>query len=357
MTMIHTVYFATNRDLIGTEKHADFGETFNPDGPAALRFGRAEVPESCFGDDKRLKDIRIEAAPEKLEAADGRKPLLGSAKIFDAVRREMQREKRDAAVFVHGYANTFRNALRHAAVLRATYNAAPLTMFLVSWPSDGKMVPYMSYYSDRTDAKISGLAMGRAFIKLADYLNGKRPDEWCGQRLHLIAHSMGNYALRHAMQGIRGELGDEPPRLFDNVFLFAADEDDDSFEHDHKLRLLPRIARAVQVYFNPGDQALLISDKTKGNPDRVGSDGPRLADDLPRKLTLVDCRDVARSDPRDEHGHDYHRYVPEVVADVNAVLKGALPDEIPGRVYVPEARAYRIQRLAGRTATPVAPAA
>lgn len=85
--MSHIAYFATNCRPIGAEKRADFGRGFNPDTPAALRSGQAEAPDSCFGDGRRLKNIRIEVAPENLEVPDRRKPHLGSAEIADAVRR------------------------------------------------------------------------------------------------------------------------------------------------------------------------------------------------------------------------------------------------------------------------------
>ena len=342
------VFFGTNRNMTGTPEEIEFGDGFNPDGPGALRFGWADVPESCFDDDTKLGNIRIDVLPERLAPTPDGIRGFGSRVAFEEVRRKMTKHERDTVVFIHGFANTFRNALRHAALLKVLYATVPFDMFLFSWPSGGKMVPWMSYYGDREHAKASGPAIARAFLKLVDFLadlRKKTPQaEWCDQRIHLMAHSTGNYALRHAVQGIRSELGDDPPRLFDNVFLFAADEDDDAFEHDHKLRLLPRIARAVNVYYNPKDEALAISDKAKGNPDRLGSDGPRLVDDLPRKLTLLDCRDVARSDARDKFGHDYHRYVPRVIDDVNAILSALPPERMPWRTYVPEARAFRLQK-------------
>jgi hypothetical protein len=42
-------------------------------------------------------------------------------------------------------------------------------------------------------------------------------------------------------------------RLFENILLFAADEDDDAFEYDYKLKRLPDLARRVTVYHNSGD--------------------------------------------------------------------------------------------------------
>lgn len=102
----------------------------------------------------------------------------------------------------------------------------------------------------------------------------------------------------------------------------------------------------MHVYFSPDDRALLISDTTKRNPDRLGSDGPRLVDDLPRKVLLVDCRDVDNSSEDgwpDFQVHQYYRLRPEVIEDMTAVIAGTSPESVPNRDYFPAARTYRIR--------------
>ena len=143
--------------------------------------------------------------------------------------------------------------------------------------------------------------------------------ELCAGRLHLMAHSMGAYALRHAVQGMRREVGDDLPRLFDEILLFAPDEDADAFEHDHKLALLPRLGRRVTVYHNREDIPLAISDLTKGNPDRLGADGPAHPHLLPAKVTVVDCTDVVTTRFQE---HRYHKANNTIVNDILAALLG-----------------------------------
>ena len=148
-------------------------------------------------------------------------------------------------------------------LLKRTYETAetPYTFFVFSWPSDGSLMPYIAYANDRADARTSGAALGRGLLKLGEFVRrvsdelgprvrsdlgrdaetARRREELCAGRLHLMAHSMGAYALRHAVQGMRREIGDDLPRLFDEILLIAADEDADAFEHDHKLALLPRL--------------------------------------------------------------------------------------------------------------------
>ncbi len=331
------VFFATNRGILVEGTQPKFSKRFNEKGPHELRYGAATVKKIKKG----YKLDKISLAPEALEGQDNQ--VLGSQHIYESLRARMTAGQVDVICMIHGYAADIEAALERAAEIKDKYTVAGRApeVFLFSWPADGEMKPLLSYYSDRDDARASGVAIARAFLKLRRFLIEIGREGHCRQSLHLVAHSMGNYALRWAMQGIRGELGSNLPRLFDNIFLMAADEDDDAFEHDHKLRLLPDLAQAVHVYFSPGDRALMISDTTKRNPDRLGANGPRIRDGLPRKVTLVDCRDVDDS-PGDLSKHQYYRLRPEVVADVNLVLKGALPENMKTRAYVAEDRGWRV---------------
>jgi esterase/lipase superfamily enzyme len=335
-----TVYFATNRNLTGTAEKPSFGSTFNAHGPHAVRFGWAEVT----GD--KLEELDINVCDEVLQTASAADQVFGSRELFGQVMRKMAKHSRDTLIYVHGFGFSFEDAIRRSAALKLKYSAGnPINVFAFTWPGDGKMIPFVSYYSDRSDARNSGMAMARTFLFMKDFLGRMRLSDqaFCNQRLHVLAHSMGNYALRHGLQGIRNELSDKIPRIFDNIILAAADEDDDAFELDDKFRKLPRLARRVHIYFSPHDRALLISDKTKRNPDRLGSDGPRLIDDLPRKVVLIDCREVDHAEG-DIQVHQYYRLKREVVEDISAVLAGTAPEDIDHREHNTATRTYRIRR-------------
>jgi esterase/lipase superfamily enzyme len=162
--------------------------------------------------------------------------------------------------------------------------------------------------------------------------------------MHLIAHSMGNYVLRNGLQALRAKDPTKVVRLFQEIILAAPDEDDDAFDTDEKLRLLPALGRRVTVYYNQKDRALLISDKTKGNPDRLGSDGPRMLDLLPKKVFVIDCSRVAKEgDPMIQHS--YFINCEPVTADLKATLDGALPETFMWRDVIRPERAYRIKAL------------
>lgn len=335
---MQTIYFATNRRPNNKTNPTNFGKNFSNDGLASLRFGAATVAG---------KKITLKVAAEKLIKDAGRKQKdgagskLGSLAVFSKVRKSMASQAKDTIVFIHGYNVSFKEGLIAAAKMKTNFESLHgkgVNVVLFSWPSDGSMMPYIAYANDRQDAVASGPAFARGFLKLAEFLRGALPEEACDQHIHLVAHSMGNYVLRHALQEIVRQSPGRPPRLFDQVFLMAADEDDDAFEKDHKLKPLPRVAKRVNVYFNNGDKGMAISDKTKANPDRLGDDGPRLPRNIPGKVSLIDCTDVAEGLVQ----HSYYLDCEIVVRDMMSVMEDISSDRIEHRTYDLENNKYRL---------------
>ncbi|MCY4394877.1 MAG: alpha/beta hydrolase [Rhodospirillaceae bacterium] len=343
------VYFGTNRNPLPARNPRDFGHQLNNRG-SFLRFGKAQV-------EKDLEAVsEIDIAHERLRPGR-RSQVLGSIAIFEEIREKM-RAGVDTVLFIHGFNYSFHEALIDTARLKITYETGecPYTFFVFSWPSDGSLMPYIAYANDRADARTSGVALGRGLLKLGEYMRrvsdelgprvrsdlGRDPEtarrrrDLCRGRLHLMAHSMGAYALRHAVQGMRNEIGDDLPRLFDEILLFAPDEDADAFEHDHKLALLPRLGRRVTVYHNREDIPLAISDLTKGNPDRLGADGPAHPHLLPAKVTVVDCTNIVS-------GFQEHRYNKDngaIVNDTRTVMLGKPTHLFKNRTYFQEANSH-----------------
>lgn len=336
------VYFVTNRKPNRKQNPDDFGTEFSDDGLANLRYGFADVGGGDL-DQYTVSVAKESWQPDYRKGGLVRKPRLGSDEIMSALREDMAQNGRDTLVYIHGYNVSFKEALSAGARLKQNLSShddgAGLNVAIFSWPSNGSAMPYLAYGSDREEAKASGSAFARAFLKLSDFLRGASPEEECAQSVHLMAHSMGNYLLRHAIQEVRAHHPDRPPRIFDEIFMMAADEDDDALEHDHKLRLLPRTASRVNLYFNRGDVALHTSDKTKTNPDRLGTDGPRLPHQTPAKVVQIDCTRVVKGIV--EHG--YHIESQRVTNDVLAALAGFDADLIPGRAYVADSNRYRLK--------------
>ena len=334
------VFFATNRNHQPDRADEPFGSGGSEHGAAALRFGHAVFSAV----DSEIQRTAVEVYQERL--APDPDPVLGSDQFLAALHKSMKDGANDTLIFIHGFNVSFDEALNSAARLARDIriDRKPVNIVLFSWPSDGLMVPFMSYYSDREDARASGPALARAFLRLRDFLREELGvEEHCDQRLHILAHSMGAYVLRNGLQAIRAKDPRALVRIFDQILLAAPDEDDDAFETDDKLKPLSQIARQVTVYFNPADRALVISDKTKGNRDRLGSDGPRLVDLIPKKVELVDCQVCAPgADPKGRHS--YYVTSAAVAADISAVLRGQSADQIANRRYVASKRAWQIRK-------------
>ena len=347
------VFYATNRNVVKEGRSPAFGNAFNERGPQEIRFGSAVVDATGSKSRRKYKLKKVHLVPESDPNADKAQKKLGSKVILDKLRTRMAGEKMDSLCLIHGYASDFESAVLRGAELQDKWgDKRPLSVFVFSWPSDGSITPFVAYKSDRHDAQHSGVAIARTFLKLREYLMEIGEERHCQQAIHLCAHSMGNWALRHALQAIRAELDDRLPRMLDHVFLMAADEDNDAFEHDHKLRLLPDLAKAVHVYFSEDDKALVVSDLTKRNPDRLGATGPKVRANLSRKVDIVDCREVdfvpkqelsAEEISRSLSQHQYYRLRKEVIEDVRQVLDGVQPSDIKGRRFMKEDMSYLIE--------------
>lgn len=360
------LYYATNRRHRGRDRWQPVGYGPQPsrDGTENLRFGRVTISvddeqiaqylqDDCgFGPGngeklagyffKQRTDATIEAFPEILlkDENESHQPQrkLGSARAFSDLRQKMI-DGDHVLVFIHGFNVSWWDAVASAASLQCMLNrqcgtgespndSTPVHVVLFTWPSDGQIIPYWSYFSDRTDAQGSGYAFGRGLLKLRDYLidarrvprhKGERP---CGRSIHLLCHSMGNFVLQNALKrtadfSVAGRL----PRIFEQVFLCAADVAADVFQPGQPFHRLPQMARAVTIYHNRGDLILPVSDYTKGNTDRLGWDGADGSAYLPDRVHQADCSSLVTG--LVEHSY-YH--CGAVNDDIRHSIDGIPPD-------------------------------
>lgn len=341
------IRFATNRDPLGTPV-TDFGKHFNPAHPLELRFGEvsldtrnAKLPAAGSDLSDALAGMirdgkaQVQVYPEDLDASPA---VLGSRRLFTELKQSME-NKRDALVYIHGYNTSFDEAVGAAMALQQMLGqqGCKLDVVLFTWPSDGSMKPFLAYRSDRDDAASSGLAFSRGFQKLAGFLSELPRDQYCGSSIHLVCHSMGNFVLENTLWHLRKNVGGKLPRIFSEIALCSADVDNDALESENKLGRLPEIGRRINVYYNSGDEALRVSDLTKGNPDRLGQRGPRHPLDVPAGVVNIDCSDVVGG--LVEHSY----YLDEALPDLAATLRGTREDKIARRDYVASANAYRLR--------------
>ncbi|MEO1090287.1 MAG: alpha/beta hydrolase [Pseudomonadota bacterium] len=367
------VFFATNRGFEGPEDAPEFQKTPLKGSVQEFRVGTAQVARTS----KRYKFKSAKLQAERL-TGDESTERVGSVAMYERMQTLMRKQQCDVVIFVHGFANSFQSAMERGAELHDKYmvprNPGPTGRaksskrpeglvnplpFVFSWPSDGQLFPRRSYFDDRADAAGAGRAMARTFLRLVDFLReanrrstpdlGTAPNkkEVCGQRIHLVVHSMGSYALSSTIQAIVEHSGRRAlPRIFDHVFLMSADEDDDALQNPDKLGRLHELAAKIHVYHSPSDRALVVSDYTKSNPARLGHDGPRTLDGLSDRIDVIDCQDVDETADFGDGAHQYYRSRQEVVDDVMQVLADIPATSIPGRVQIGPNR-YRILQAKG----------
>lgn len=286
--MSKPVYFITNR-TVSKKKNGriTFGDDCNGN------------PEIRCGVYRSSKDIVLYPDVES----------RGSIMLFKELQEELKGSDKDIVIYIHGFNVDFEEAIENAmGILRDSDRFLPI---IWSWPSDGRL---SRYKEDRKDARCSRMALSRSLEKLQRFLIKTR-NSWCDRKIHLITESMGAYMFRHGLQ--EHLHSGKPMRLFEQVLLIAADEDADTFHMEYKLKPLNRMAKRITIYFNEDDRALWASDALKGNPPRLGTDGPELP--LPYAgMCAVDCSEASRSVIE----HDYARSVESVRQDILNTLDG-----------------------------------
>ncbi|MCC8963381.1 alpha/beta hydrolase [Bradyrhizobium sp. Pear76] len=231
-------------------------------------------------------------------------------------------------ILLPGFDSTFMDSMSRAAQVMSNYKAGDI--FCFSWPSQGKL-DLASYKADRDAAAKSANAVAdslRRLFAILRALKGNLPI------LHIVAHSMGNYALQNAVQLIPAK--ERSALLFESAFLMAADVNYDALSKANELKPLITLAKKVLAYKNGGDLALSLSSSILiNNYPRLGQWGPRDLGKLPKTVNSVDCSDVGstQGDNGESHyGHQYYRLSPWVLNDVVQVLAGIPANKIAGRL-------------------------
>jgi esterase/lipase superfamily enzyme len=224
-------------------------------------------------------------------------------------------EHRHALVFIHGFRVSFKDAALRAAQLGYDLNVqGPVAFF--SWPSRASLIGYVA----------DGSAVEASEEAIAEFLTQFARN--CGaDRVHVIAHSMGNRPLLRALQRIVSAPESEPAVRFGHLVLAAPDINRELF-----LGLADkyqRISHRTTLYVSDEDRALRASFRLQG--PRVGLAPP---------VTCVDGIDtvhVAHVD-RTLLGHSTFAEARPMLYDMHALLNHDAP---------PERRAGLIERQQG----------
>lgn len=317
--MTTTVYFATNRIA---NHPADRPENYTfgmvaPDNPLQVTYGTA------FVDSAGLTADTVGAIRSIHDLQKGN----FSQAVFD----DLADGGRNILVFIHGFANSFENALTRAAFNREWFFAsnvgdADTAVVTFSWPSRGQLLtvpfPTLPYRSDQKAAGGSGLPLMRFFANLLPILEKARAN---GRRTFLLTHSMGNLALQAAVQAWF-ENGNGDAEMFDQVFMAAPDIVDDAFDAavTNSLAPLGRLGKRITILHNNGDKVLDVLSETLNNSHRLGQDGPRGGSDAglfpPAVYRMVDCSGFTDYDNGFAGSHQYYRRSAGVRTEIAALM-------------------------------------
>lgn len=332
--MTTRVFYATNRAPIGDATVVPhYALDAAPGEHSALRTGIAEVTTAAGPEDKRIVENVFPDRDNDLVKRGKQAVAPAIAAWADAAVTSRQ----DAVLFIHGFANTWTDSICRAAQLRDFYAipsggaALPFQVLAFGWPSDGQIMPPSTHYpADRKDAAAAALALAALLAQIAVVAPAIRG---VGARVNLIAHSMGNWALRNALLAYKPTSG-KP--LFDEVLLTAPDEDDDALTDGDKLGLLFPLCQRVTAHVYDWDVILSLSSKINGR-GRLGQDWPIPVPNIAGRddaVLRVSPVIIELTDPN-LTGHQYYRNNAAVRRDVIAVLGGLAQAEIRGRAPDP----------------------
>ena len=279
------VFYATSRApkaanrFIRTKLQAPSAQTYYGAKRGALSTGTVmvSVPRNReLGEIPKPSALRFEFRPDPAKHT-----ILGDLSIYDGLdtftaqlKAEVQRSRRkEAFIFIHGYNNTFPMAVERTAQLAIDLeiDGAPL---MYSWPSAGSV---FSYRADRQQIVPETIADLKTFLTLVANESG-------AERLHVVAHSMGNEFLLGALQSLAKDGADAP--LFEQIVFASPDVDADEFAAG--LSRLTGLANHLTLYASSKDNALKASRRFNRSGRRAGeSDEPLILEGLATIDTTV----------------------------------------------------------------------
>jgi esterase/lipase superfamily enzyme len=214
----------------------------------------------------------------------------------------------EALVFVHGFNNTFDDAVYRAAQIfwDLQYKGLPV---LYSWPSWGNAYEPLGIARSYAYDRDSALSDSDSFL---DFLQLLR-DELGIRRVNIVAHSMGNFVVLNALRQQKDK------KKFGEWVLAAPDIDREQF-----IKFVPGIQGLVSgmtLYASAADKTLLASMKVARDRPRAG-----YVDGKPLVLPGMDSIDVTRmGDELFGLNHDTFASNRSLIDDLGLLLDGVRP--------------------------------
>ena len=301
----------------------------------------------------RFPDIPYEI--ERTPAGLSRTPAVIAAHeaAKSAFQAELERRldrapRKEVVVFVHGFANTFEDAVLTTGEL-CHFLGREFVCMVFTWPAGGTKGVFFGYDVDRESAEFAVEDLKKTIRMIAE-TSGV-------QKIHLLAHSRGTDLLATAVSDLSVEAYVSRSNIarkfkIGNIALMAPDLDFDvAFSKIWKIVsdpdlpygdaprpdvVVPSPEFHITVYVSPNDKALATSGWLFGSLVRIG----RVDVSMVRPEGMAQARvlsgfDVIQVTERNCFiCHSYFVSNPRVSADLIAMLRYGLKPNEPGRPLI-----------------------
>lgn len=220
--------------------------------------------------------------------------------------RKNRNAKRQVVIFVHGFNNTYADALfRFAQIVHDSGTDATPVVF--TWPSRARVFDYLY---DKESANYSRRALEDLILQAA-----RSPDV---DDVTILAHSMGAWLAAEALRGVSMREKSIPAKV-KNVVLASPDIDIDVFRRQF-VEMGPKRPHFT-ILTSTRDKALGASRWLSGGIDRVGGSDLRPYASVLEELgvSVIDTSTIASNDPL---GHNTFADSPGIVRLLGRRLAG-----------------------------------
>ncbi len=335
-------FFITNREIIEENDKEFIRADGKERGGDNLRFGEFDGTEFIlYKEPTQQQDIFYNELGET-------ETLKGSSKFFKKLYEQINeskvnktkagKNKADVLFFIHGF-NTdlegVKNAFKNLNEKYVNNVESPIAHIVIfSFPGRHPVLP-LHYRNDQHDAQLSGETLYRGILKLHKFFKHffnenkeekkeEKKNEVCGQKIHLMAHSMGNQVLGKTLT----LLGKQTYEIFGEIILVAADIEYNVFEKGQPFENLIDMGERVHIYYNTKDRVLDISKYTKNFNNRLGRYGRKYVNPAVEDIYDVDVTE--KTSKQEDEGdwqektlnHWYYYSSEEAVKDIIRVLNG-----------------------------------
>ena len=310
------IFFGTNRAPVKGMVPGTFGTDRSP----KLTFGEAiiQVPGGQFSKEASLKPYQV--APVPVGPSTNAEQLAITAKTIIEDNRFATTVKQRATkghlydnsvlVFIHGYNNSFDDAIKRTAQLVRDLNFDS-PAFSFAWPSRGSVFRYGSDLQSATET-VDACA---AFLTQVAQATG-------AARIHVIAHSMGNRILLPALAKLPSSIQSR----FGEIVLASPAVELKSFNE-----VLDRLNAAhldhFTLYASSRDKALLAGFYREFGTTLAGfvtADEPIIHDGM----QSIDVSEGGNSLDSTNLNHDIYATTPVLTEDIRQLLqKGTRPPD------------------------------